>query len=75
MKTMTNQKTITEQLKAAINGADISRYRIAKETGLTEAGLSRFVNGLQGLSLESVDKLAVCLGLELTTQRTPRKGK
>ena len=61
-------KPISEQLKDAILAADISRYRISKETGLTEAGLSRFVNGVSGLSLASIDKIGECLGLDITTR-------
>ena len=58
-------KPLSEQLREAILDADISRYRISKETGLTEAGLSRFVNHLSGLSLDSLDKIGECLGLEI----------
>ncbi len=72
------QKTISEQLKDAILSADKTRYRIVQETGLTEASLSRFVNGVCGLSLDSIDKIGTCLELEITirkqTSRT-RKGK
>ncbi len=66
-------KPISEQLRDAILNADISRYRISKETGLTEAGLSRFVNGVAGLSLASIDLVGECLRLEITTPQ--RKGK
>jgi len=55
----------------------MSRYRLAKETGLTEAGLSRFVNHVTGLSLESIDKIGECLDLKITPRKpTPtKKGK
>jgi transcriptional regulator with XRE-family HTH domain len=43
----------------------VSRYRIAKETGLEQSALSRFVNGKAGLDVGSVDKLATFLGLDL----------
>ncbi len=66
-------KPISEQLRAAILNADISRYRIAKETGLTEAGLSRFVNGVSGLSLDSIDKIGDCLGLEIAKRKLQKK--
>ncbi len=61
------QEPISEQLRQAILNAKISRYRIAKETGLTEASLSRFVNEVSGLSLDSIDKVGKCLGLGITT--------
>ncbi len=68
-------KPLSEQLREAILTAEISRYRIAKETGLTEAGLSRFVNRVAGLSLDSIDKVGECLGLEIVARRKPRQRK
>ena len=71
------QKPISEQLRQAILSADKSRYRIAKETGLTEAGLSRFVNRVAGLSLDSIDRICECLDLQLKarTRLKPKKVK
>ena len=70
------RKPISEQLKEAILNADVSRYRIAKETGLTEASLSRFLNDVSGLSLDSIDKVGDYLELDITTrERKPRKRK
>ncbi len=68
-------KQLSEQLREAILTAEISRYRIAKETGLTEAGLSRFVNRVAGLSLDSIDKVGECLGLDIVARRKPPKRK
>jgi len=68
-------KPISEQLKAAILNADKSRYRIAKETGLTEAGLSRFVNDVAGLSLDSIDRIGECLGLQIVVEKPKRRAK
>ncbi len=72
------QKQISEQLRDAILNADISRYQIAKQTGLTEASLSRFVNRVCGLSLDSIDKIGECIGLEIVQRQSKtqkRKGK
>jgi predicted transcriptional regulator len=63
------QTTLSDQLRQAIRDSGVSRYRIAKETGLTQAALSKFVNGLMGLSLESIDSLGKYLDLEITTKR------
>ncbi len=41
-------------------------------TGIDQAALSRFVHG-KGLSMESLDALAECLGLEITRQATKRE--
>ena len=66
---------LSEQLREAILNADISRYRIAKETGLTQAGLSRFVNGVSGLSMDSIDKIGDCLGLQIVVAAKHRQKK
>jgi plasmid maintenance system antidote protein VapI len=67
---------IGDQLREAILSADVTRYRISKDTGITEAALSRFITGGSGLSLKTIDILGEYLGLDITTRKTPkRKGK
>ena len=66
-------KTVSEQLRAAILSADVTRYRIAEDTGVSEAVLSRFVNGMRGLDGSSIDKLAAYLDLELVPRSRKRK--
>ncbi len=70
-----NPKLLSEQLRDAILSADVSRYRIAKETGLTEALLSRFINGVAGLGQESIDKIGKYLGLRLDKSEKPKATK
>lgn len=67
------QTTITEQVIAAIESAEISRYEIAKQTGVSQAALSRFVNGTRSLTIESLDKLAECLGIRLVVEKKPKR--
>ncbi len=66
-------KKISDQLREAILSAEITRYRIAQETGVSEAVLSRFVNGPSGLSLDSIDKIGECLGLNITTPKQRKR--
>ena len=66
----TKQKTISQQLRAAISAADVSRYRMSKDLDISQAALSRFVNGAMGLSLSTVDKITEYLGLEVTVRNT-----
>jgi transcriptional regulator with XRE-family HTH domain len=69
-------ETISEQLRAAILGAGVSRYRIAQDTGVTEAALSRFVRGERSLDLTSVDKVAAYLRLRLVgLDETTKEGR
>jgi hypothetical protein len=69
------KKRLSEQLRDAIVASEKSRYRISKETGISEASLSKFVNGVGGLSLEAVDKIGACLRLELKSDSTPPQGE
>lgn len=53
----------------------MTRYRIAKLTGVDQSVLSRFMAGRAGLSLEAVDKLAAVLEIEIVTSTSKRKAK
>jgi transcriptional regulator with XRE-family HTH domain len=65
-------KDIEAQLKQAIKRSKMSRYRIAKESGLTESQLSYFVNGKRTLTLPAAAKLAKVLKLELKPKKKGR---
>jgi transcriptional regulator with XRE-family HTH domain len=58
-------RTLSEQLRASLDQAPVSRYRVAKQTGIEQAALSRFMAGKRSLSLPSAEKLAEFLGLTL----------
>jgi transcriptional regulator with XRE-family HTH domain len=64
---------IEKRLKRALIESKVSRYRIAKESGLTESQLSYFVNGKRTLTLPAAAKLAKVLGLELKPKK--KRGK
>jgi transcriptional regulator with XRE-family HTH domain len=67
---------VSQSLLKSILNAGVTRYEIAKTTGVDEAALSRFVNGTYQLKLQSVDKLATYLHLELRRAgRTTGKAK
>ena len=57
--------TFTEQIKRAIETCGETRYRIAQETDVSEAALSRLMSGERGLNSTSLDKLAEYLQLEV----------
>jgi plasmid maintenance system antidote protein VapI len=61
--------TMTDVLKAAIEQSEVSRYRIAKDTGITEPSLCRFMQGRASLRLDKADVLADYLGLELVRRK------
>ena len=70
-----HSKKVSEQLKDAILNCGKTRYRIAQETDITEATLSKYIHGHHGLSQETADILAEYLGLRLVADKAKRKGK
>jgi hypothetical protein len=58
-------KEFRQQLVDAIEGSELSRYAISKQTGIPQSTLSRFVHGHEGLSVESINRLCKLLGLRL----------
>jgi transcriptional regulator with XRE-family HTH domain len=69
---------ITEQLQVAVQEAiwerGISQAEIARQIGLSEAHVSRFLRGERVLSMESLSKILDALGLEIVV-RPRRKRK
>ncbi|MBX3385381.1 MAG: helix-turn-helix transcriptional regulator [Phycisphaeraceae bacterium] len=63
--------TVTDTLRAALEGCGQTRYAVSKATGIPESTLSRFVAGGKPLRGENIDKLSEYLGLELR----PKAGK
>jgi len=72
---MSKKQKFSDQLRRAIQTAPVTRYRIAVDTGISEAVLSRFVNSKVGLSMETVDLLCDYLGLRLVPEKPQRKGR
>ncbi|MBN2138295.1 MAG: helix-turn-helix transcriptional regulator [Sedimentisphaerales bacterium] len=64
---------IEQQLKEALINSPLSRYRIAKMTGLSQAQLSYFVNGKRTLTFTTAARLAGVLGLELKPKKKGEK--
>lgn len=57
------------QIRKAIQAGEKSRYRIAKETGIPESSLSRFMSEERGLSVDKLEKVADCIGLEIIVRQ------
>ncbi len=47
---------------------DRSRYSLAREMGVAESTLCRFLHGERGLSVENLHRLADLLGLEIVVR-------
>lgn len=63
-------KTVSMQLREAIERSGQSRYEIARQTGVNASVLSRFVASGRGLRSHNVDAICSYLGLELHQTRT-----
>jgi len=69
-------KLLTDQLRQAIDDSGLTRYRIAKESGISESALAQFYNGHRGLSMEALNALGEFLQLTIHLGRKPEpKGK
>jgi transcriptional regulator with XRE-family HTH domain len=66
-------RTLSDQLRQIIADCGMSRYEIAKRSGVPEAALSRFFNKKTGLSTDTLDRLAPALGLELVARRPAKR--
>ena len=67
---------LTDQLRQAIDDSGLTRYRIAKETCVSESALAQFYNGHRGLSMKALNALGEVLQLTIALGRKPdRKGK
>lgn len=69
---MGKHRTFTDEIRQAILDAKdrgLSRYRLSKLVGISQASLSRFVNGDSGISSDVLDRIAPLLGLRLVVGR------
>jgi transcriptional regulator with XRE-family HTH domain len=56
---------LADQLRRAIDTSGMSRYRICKVVGMSQATMSRFMSGKGGLSVDMLDKLGDALDLRI----------
>src|SRR5262245_30654299 len=69
------RQKFTEEIRQAVDASGLSRYRIAKELGIAESTMSRFMNG-QGLGFEYLDALAEFVELLIAAGRKKKsKGR
>jgi transcriptional regulator with XRE-family HTH domain len=67
---------MTDQIRRAIGDSGLTRYRIAKETGIDESTLAKFYNGHRGLSMDALNRLGELLSLRIVMDYKPKqKGK
>jgi transcriptional regulator with XRE-family HTH domain len=59
-------QSIADSLKQAISASDRSVYQIAKESGISQIVITRFLSGERDIRMATADKLARVLNLQLT---------
>lgn len=64
---------LLNMMREVIETSGQSRYRISKATGIAESVLSRFMSGETALAVETVERLADYLGLEIVLR--PKRGR
>jgi transcriptional regulator with XRE-family HTH domain len=64
---------LTDQLRQAVADCGLTRYEIAKQTGIDESALAKFYNGHRGLSMEALNALGEFLQLKIVLGRKPSK--
>ncbi len=70
---MARNQSFRDQLRNAIRQSGLSCYRIAKETGIQQAQLSRFMSGERGLSIEGIEAICDLIGLQLVMRDKPKR--
>lgn len=66
---MATDGTMTDTLRRAILDSGLPLLRIAQDTGVQRASISRFIRGERSLRLDLADKLAAYFELRLRPER------
>ena len=66
-------KTITDELKKAIQKSGLTVYRISRESGVAQEQIHRFMSGERDLYLGTAAKVAAALDLVLVSKSNGRK--
>jgi len=66
-------RTFSDQIRRAVDQSGMSRYRICKLLGVSEANMSRFMAG-GWLGQDYLNALAKLLGLEVKITKHVKKG-
>ena len=61
-------KPLSEQLRRLIEQGPLTRYRIAKDSGVDASQLLRFVHRRGKLTTDSLDKIGEVLKLQITSE-------
>lgn len=66
---------IQDAVRRAVEASDLSRYRMAKDLEISQATISKFMSGERGLGIETLERLAEYLSLEIIIRPKRRRRK
>ncbi len=66
---------VLDEIRAAIDRSELSRYAISRATGIDQGQLCRLMDGTGGLSVERLERLADALALEIVVRPKKRQRK
>jgi len=72
MMGMLNAGTLADDLKKAIAESGMTTYAIAKQCGISQIGIDRFVNGERDMRIETASKICHVLGYGLAKLETSK---
>jgi len=59
---------LTDAIRAAVKASDQTPYAIAKGAGVARSQLSRLLSGESGMTVDTIERLADYLGLQITME-------
>lgn len=59
---------LTNEIRAAVKASDQTPYAIAKGAGVARSQLSRLLSGESGMTVDTIERLADYLGLQITIE-------
>ena len=71
---MVRRSSLADHIRSAAKDSGLSVYQIAKQTGIDQSGLNRFINGTrENIRLDVADRLFRFFDLRVVTRRTTKK--
>jgi len=70
----TKQETFLDQVRRAVDESGLGRNELARRLGIDKATMSKFMSHERGIGSETLDRLAVVLGLRVVCDRDGADG-
>lgn len=55
-----------QKIKQLMKDKDMTAYTLSKKTGISQAAIGQWLNGKNGASVSSLQKLADCFGIPIS---------